>query len=227
MGTSTNSKAKVQYALDYAGLSRKIGNKLVENMNELESLTHKAKYAAMDRAYNSFATVSKEFGGLLKATNGTIYENLEELSKNSYTGEAFTASVKKAMDEVADAKGIIYDFNAIVDDRDGEELWTPEIQTQVRGVMASIIQGRKEYILELGEISAKAKDEEWSKVYHEIGRNNEEFTNSWARMFKKMEDALTEIGIDLNTELEDITANAGKTAVEAAATNVNLKGSEL
>lgn len=229
MSQTTNSKQKVDYAVGMGDLVASTENKLSDKMTQLLSLTEEAKYAAMDKVYNAFANAANGFVDLCSNNVKACRQILEILSKDKAIGEDFTASVKKAigvLDAVQSRKDSYPELLNQV--RDGEETWDSKKQGAVQAVLVDIIGVRKAYILALSGISKGMEDPRFKDIVMGIGKKNEEYTNSWVRMYNSVREELAALGIYIDKEFNDAESAASAIGnVGAVSGSVNIVGAEV
>lgn len=225
MGTM-NSKTKV-------GFCRAIGNNILEaqkklqsSMDDLYAITNAAKYAAVDRVYNVIAGLSSEFSTVLEKDKKTLIEITEGLSKRTDIGAEFVADAKKTLQELEAISGAV-SFDKVTAERDGSEVWDTAMQTRVNEGLFNWVAIRKTWIEAFSDAYKGIEDEEFRTAVKPIGKANEEFTNSLVKDVNTIEEALTELGVDIdkfNASVGDASASTGISAVDV---KVDLKGADF
>lgn len=225
MGTM-NSKTKV-------GFCGAVGNNIVEaqkklqaSMDDLYAITNAAKYAAVDRVYNVIAALSSEFSATLEKDKKTLVEIMEGLTKRTDIGDEFVANAKKTLAEIEAIPGPV-SFDKVTAERDGSEVWDPAMQTRVNEGLFAWVGIRKTWIEAFSEAYKGIEDEEFRAAVKPIGKANEEFTNSLVKNVNTIEEALTELGIDIDKFNASVGDASSSTGIGAAEVKVNLKGAEF
>lgn len=222
MGTM-NSKTKVAFCRTVGEQIIATQKKLQNNMDDLTAIANAAKYAAVDRAVNAINKLSEEFGEVLTKNKKTLIEICEGLTKRTDIGEAFVADAKKALSEL-EGIGNLSSFDPITVERDGSEIWDSAMQSRVNDALFVWVGVRKDWIEELAAAFKGIEDDEFKTAVKPIGKANEEFTNSIVKNVNAIEDAFTELGVDIQKFLGSVSDTATSTGIGTAEVKVDLKG---
>ena len=225
MGT-INSKSKLTFCEGITLGLTETKAKLISRTDDIKAVASKAKYAAMDRVFNVFATLSNEFTDVMTSTNEATKEILEVLVKSTDVGEEFVANAKKGLANAEDFTAPA-EFALITGTRDGNEIWDSAAQTSAQESMSKWILTRKEYIEEIATSFKGIEDEQFKDAVKIIGKKNEEFTNSLVSNLARVQEALTELGINLDKNIADIGNTASSLKVGGVSASVNLQGAEV
>jgi hypothetical protein len=208
---SFNSANKVAYVQGTATLVSDIRRKMTSGMADMKAIASRAQYAAVDRVYNAFATTVNQQDDVFKLALKTDSEILEVLEKDLSIGEAFTQRVKKVIPEIEAEKAKSMDIEKINAVRTGNEVWDDASASALTSACKTIIDARLEVIDRLDEITKKANDPEFAKVYQNIGAAAEEFANSFVAFHNSIMEQLQALNVQLDKEFS---------AAESAASNM-------
>lgn len=223
MGQTISSKTKVAFCGKVGESIIATQKKLQGCMDDLYATAGAAKYAAVDRAYNGLAELSTELSNVLDKNKKTLIEICEGLSKRTDVGEAFVAEAKKTLAELESIPAAV-SFDAITAERDGSEVWDAAMQARTNEGVFTWVNVRKTWIEELSDAFKGIEDEEFQAAIKPIGKSNEEFTNSIVSNVNKIEDAFTELGIDIDKFLGSVGDISTSTGIGATEVKVDLKG---
>lgn len=225
MGNTMASATKVAFCGNIGNSIMDVQKKIQSTMDDLHATATAARYAAVDRVYNALATCSSEFFSVLDANKKTLVEICEGLSKRTDVGEAFVASAKKTLAELESIPGPVT-FDPINAERAGDEVWDASMQARVNEGMSAWVAIRKTYIEDYSSAFKGIEDEEFAAAVKPIGKANEEFTNSMVVNVNGIEDALTELGLDISKFISSISDTATSTGIGATDVKVNVKGAD-
>lgn len=223
MGQTMNSKTKVAFCGNVGNNIIEVQKKLQSCMDDLFATANTAKYAAVDRVYNVLAECSTEYSTVLEKNKKTLMEICEGLTKRTDIGEAFVADAKKTLAELEAIPGAV-SFDKITAERDGSEIWDSAMQSRVNEGLFAWVGIRKTWIEDLSSAFKAVDDEEFQAAIKPIGKSNEEFTNSMVKNVNTVEEALTELGVDIDKFLAGVTDTAAATGIGATEVKVDLKG---
>lgn len=226
MATTMSSKTKVAFCQTTGENIVETQKKIKTTLEELHSVANSAKYAAVDRVHNCIAELSNEFGEVLDKNKKTLVEILEGLVKRTDVGEAFVASAKKALAEVESIPKT-ETFELIRAERDGEEVWDSSMQSKTADAIFAWTAVRKVWIENLADSFKKIEDDVFRDAVKPIGKSNEEFTNSIVANVNKIEDALTELGINIDKFIGSVSDTASSTGIGSANVKVDLQGADI
>lgn len=224
MGTM-NSKTKIAFCGAVGNNILEAQKKLQASMDDLYAVANAAKYAAVDRVYNVIAELSSEFSAVFEKDKKTLVEIMEGLTKRTDIGEEFVANAKKTLAEIEAIPGAV-SFDKITAERDGSEVWDTAMQARVNEGLFAWVGIRKTWIEAFSEAYKGIDDDEFKTAVKPIGKANEEFTNSLVKNVNTIEEALTELGVDIDKFNASVGDAASTTGIGAAEVKVDLKGAD-
>lgn len=227
MSVSMSSKTKVDFIKGVGESIVEASKKLNTAMEEARAVANSAKYAAVDRVYNTLATLSTDFSEMMcKEDKKVLTEIIEQLEKRTDIGEAFVTYAKKTKSEI---EGIPSpnSFDKITDERDGSEVWDSGMQARLSDVIDVWSKIRADFITSFAEAFRKIEEEEFRASVKPIGKSNEEFTNSIAKNVKLIDDALTELGISTDKFNASVSDTSSSAKIEDTTVKPNLMGADV
>lgn len=215
---SMSSKEKVAFIVSATELITATFTKIKGAMDTTESIAQSSNYAAMNRVYNSLATLTNILGEVFTEDKKILAEVATTLTKRTDVGETFVASAKKALADV-EAIPAMPEYSPKSTDGDGSEGWNGSKAAELNSAVDVWNSSKRDFILELGDAFRKIQEEEFRQSLLPLCKKNETFTNALADSIKSLNDNLDE----LEGVVAKLTAETADAASSFKAEEVNLK----
>lgn len=227
MAQTVNSKQKVAFCVNLATEIADTRKKIAAKTEDVKAVAGVAKMAATDRIYNGVAELSTQFNEALTKSATAALDLLQEIKANAnLIGEDFNASVTKAIGEV---EGVLKadTYAPISAARDGEEKWTDKEAEQLQSALTSYLAVRRTYIENLAAETKKIDDEGFVATTRVIGKANEEFTNSIAAFYKKLQAEIDTLNGLLGKQAMNLNDIASSMNIGTADVKVSVTGGSI
>ncbi|MEG2262777.1 MAG: hypothetical protein RSC43_00435 [Clostridia bacterium] len=227
MAISVNSRKKIAY---FEGMLDAILATNIRMTSAVEDLSKDAttiSFAAINRAYNSVASMSNKMNDAMKAAAVASDHILEELTKDTFAGQDRVVAARRAKNVAEEVISKIREVALIPDpDKGGmDDQLTTSAQVQVETHLTEFIGARRKLIDLADEITRKNTEEDFQEVYQSIGSKLETVGNDTVDDYNKLSENLAAVHISIKS-LQDkaVEATAAIDTANGTSINTDLSG---